>query len=114
MNNFGTRLKTLRKENKLTQNELALKSNISRSNINTWETGRSLPLPDGLIALANAFECSIDYLLGRESEDGTIIIESNNKTNLTVKENTLLSYFRQMNEDTKDIAIGILKGIVNT
>lgn len=113
MNNFGTRLKTLRKENKLTQNELALKSNISRSNINTWETGRSLPLPDGLIALANAFECSIDYLLGRESEDGTIIIESNNKTNLTVKENTLLSYFRQMNEDTKDIAIGILKGIVN-
>lgn len=113
MNNFGTRLKTLRKENKLTQNELALKSNISRSNINTWETGRSLPLPDGLIALANAFECSIDYLLGRESEDGTIIIESNNKTDLTVKENTLLSYFRQMNEDTKDIAIGILKGIVN-
>ena len=113
MNNFGTRLKTLRKENQLTQNELALKSNISRSNINTWETGRSLPLPDGLIALANAFECSIDYLLGRESEDGTIIIESNNKTDLTVKENTLLSYFRQMNEDTKDIAIGILKGIVN-
>ncbi len=113
MNNFSTRLKTLRKENKLTQNELALKSNISRSNINTWETGRSLPLPDGLIALANAFECSIDYLLGRESEDGTIIIESNNKTDLTVKENTLLSYFRQMNEDTKDIAIGILKGIVN-
>lgn len=113
MINFAERLKTIRKENGMTQMQLSEKSGLSQSNINTWERGRSLPLPDGLIALADCFNCSIDYLLGRESEDGTIIIESNNKTNLTVKENTLLSYFRQMNEDTKDIAIGILKGIVN-
>ena len=113
MINFAERLKTIRKENGMTQMQLSEKSGLSQSNINTWERGRSLPLPDGLIALADCFNCSIDYLLGRESEDGTIIIESNNQPTLTTKEKTLLNYFRQMNEDTKNIAIGILKGIVN-
>lgn len=73
MINFGDRLKTLRKNSGMTQMQVAEKTGLSQSNINTWERNRSLPLPDGLIALANCFDCSVDYLLGRESEDGAIV-----------------------------------------
>lgn len=68
---FSQRLRELRKEHGLTQQELAEKAGLSRSSINTWESSRSLPLPDGLCALANALECSVDYLLGREQEYST-------------------------------------------
>ena len=111
--NIGTNLRQLRISLGKTQEEICKLCGFKQGNYTGWETNKYIPNADSLIKLADCFGCSVDYILGRESEDGTIIIESNNKTNLTVKENTLLSYFRQMNEDTKDIAIGILKGIVN-
>ncbi len=76
MEDFASKLVTLRKNAGLTQMQLSALSGLSQSNINTWERGRSMPLPDGLIALADALNCTIDYLLGRESEDGIITIKN--------------------------------------
>ena len=105
--NFAERLKTIRKENGMTQMQVSEKSGLSQSNINTWERGRSLPLPDGLIALANCFNCSIDYLLGRDARNEAIII------NLTQEEESLLQYFRQINKETRQTIIKMLKGIID-
>lgn len=67
---FKSNLKYIRISKQLTQVELAKLAGLSQSNISGWEIGRSLPLPDGLIALARALECSVDYLVGLEEEDG--------------------------------------------
>ena len=72
---FSENIKNLRKIKGLTQYQLAVKSGLSQSNISAWERGAYEPLPDGLIKLADVFGCSIDYLLGRESEDSMIVIE---------------------------------------
>lgn len=111
MLNFSATLKTLRKEHRLTQQELADKSGISRSNINTWELGKSLPLPDGLIALADAFGCSVDYLLGRESEEGVIVVAEN--FDLSEMEKTLIKDFRLLPSRQQSGIAGLVHGMVS-
>lgn len=65
MNKFSQRLKELRKENKLTQKQLAEKLNVTDDCIYYWENNRSEPSIDYLISLANIFNVSIDYLVGK-------------------------------------------------
>jgi len=58
------RLKELRKENKLTQEQLAKKINKTRSTIAGYETERKEPDFDTLMTLATLFNVTTDYLLG--------------------------------------------------
>lgn len=55
----------LRKERRLTQNQLAHKLNISKSTLGHYEQGVSLSPPQILISMAEFFHVPIDYLLGR-------------------------------------------------
>lgn len=64
---FSDRLKALRKEANLTQQELADKVGTNRVNITKWETGRTEPSLDNVVKLANILNISTDYLLGRRS-----------------------------------------------
>ncbi|MFS9152402.1 helix-turn-helix transcriptional regulator [Streptococcus infantis] len=66
MNFFTDRLKTLRKEKKLTQKELAEQIGIKQNSYSDWETGKNEPSLENLIKLADLFEVSLDCLLGRE------------------------------------------------
>ena len=58
------RLRELRKEKGMTQNELADKVGLSRSAIAMWEVGANEPDSGMLIQLSMLFGCSVDYLLG--------------------------------------------------
>ena len=62
---FCDRLKDLRIKSPLTQKELATKLDISISAYQYYETGRNEPSIDKLIILADIFNVSIDYLVGR-------------------------------------------------
>lgn len=62
---FPDKLKTLRKEAKLTQVEISKKLNISQPAYVDWEKGRTQPTPDKLPLLAEILNTSIDYLLGK-------------------------------------------------
>ncbi|KNF08525.1 putative transcriptional regulator [Gottschalkia purinilytica] len=62
---FSKRLKQLRKEHQLTQEELAQKISKNRSTIAGYETERKEPDHETLILLADFFEVPLDYLLGR-------------------------------------------------
>jgi transcriptional regulator with XRE-family HTH domain len=64
---FGNRLKALRTQLKLTQKEVAEKLVVSRATIGKYETESAYPDFEKLVALANLFSCSIDYLLGTSS-----------------------------------------------
>ncbi|WP_270314755.1 MULTISPECIES: helix-turn-helix domain-containing protein [Streptococcus] len=61
---FPERLKALRLEADLTQQEVAEKLGISRPAYTYWEKGEKAPTPDKLPTLANLFNVSTDYLLG--------------------------------------------------
>jgi len=64
---LGDKLKELREEKKLTQADLAKLLNISPSTIGMWEQNRRSPDNEALKKLADIFEVSIDYLLGRNN-----------------------------------------------
>ncbi len=61
---FGNRLKDLRVQNKLTQKEVSEKLVVSRATIGKYETEQAYPDFEKLVALANLYNCSTDYLLG--------------------------------------------------
>ena len=65
------RLKELRKEKKLTQEELAGEIGVSKITILRWENGERQIKPDKAQALADYFGVSVGYLLGYEVNNKT-------------------------------------------
>lgn len=65
MNKFGENLKDLRAESNISRAELAKKLNVSVRLVAYWESGQRECNFDTLIAIADIFSTSIDYLLGR-------------------------------------------------
>lgn len=61
---IAERIKFLREQKGLTQAELAKKLGITRSSVNAWEMGISVPSTQYIVELANIFSVSTDYLLG--------------------------------------------------
>ena len=66
---FSERLKQLRKEKGLSQQELADMLCVVRQTVSKWEKGLSLPDADMLIKLANALGISVNELLGIQMEN---------------------------------------------
>lgn len=58
------KIKFLREQKGITQAELARKLGITRSSVNAWELGFSIPSTQYVVELANLFAVSTDYLLG--------------------------------------------------
>ena len=63
------RLKFLRKNNNLTMKELGRCLNVAESTISLYESGQREPDYQTLKKIANLFNVSIDYLLGRENTE---------------------------------------------
>lgn len=57
------RIKMLREQKGFTQTELAKRLGITRSSVNAWEMGISVPSTQYLVELAHIFTVSTDYLL---------------------------------------------------
>lgn len=64
---LGTKLKQLRDEKKLTQEAFGEEVGLTRSAIGMYENGNRLPNIELLCRIADAFDVSVDWLLGRES-----------------------------------------------
>ena len=62
---FAEKLKNLRKCKKITQEELAKIINVERSSIGKYESANTIPSNDTLIKIAEYFNVSTDYLLGK-------------------------------------------------
>ena len=90
------RLKELREERHLTQNDIAKEIKTSQTNIGRWEKELNGPAASFLIRLADFFQCSIDYLLGREDDLGNITIHTEKPAPLPQDEQELLNIYQAL------------------
>ena len=65
MNKFDSRLRELRIEKNMARAELAEKLGVSLRLISYWETGKRECSFDMLLSLADIFDTTTDYLLGK-------------------------------------------------
>ena len=61
------RVKYLREQKGMTQADLAKQLGITRSSVNAWEMGISVPSTQYIVEIANLFKVSTDYILGVDS-----------------------------------------------
>lgn len=100
MENLGTRIQELRKQNKMSQVELGQKIGVSKSQINRYEN-KEVQLPaDILNKVADLFGTSVDYLINGLSAE---------KAQATLKNAELLQQFKQVEELPKDEQNTIIK-----
>lgn len=64
---IANRIKNLREKGQLTQADLAKRLGITRSSVNAWEMGISVPSTQYVVELARLFQVSTDYILGVEA-----------------------------------------------
>ena len=96
---LGNRLKDLRYQKEITQEELGKVLNKTKNNISQYETGKRQPDNETLIKISEYFQVSLDYLLGKtdiknftsDDELKKLIIQSNiNDTDNDIR-NSLIS-----------------------
>ena len=86
-------IKQLRENAGYSQSVLAKKLNVTRSAVNAWEMGLSVPTTQYVVDMARLFRVSTDYLLGLSTET-TLVLDG-----LNVQEKKILysmvDYFNQ-------------------
>ncbi|MFV0411967.1 MAG: helix-turn-helix domain-containing protein [Oscillospiraceae bacterium] len=83
----GEKIKRLRKEQKISQEQLADTLGLSRQAVSRWETENAIPETAIIIKLSDIFHVSTDYLL-KENEDMNLPLETrigNNEAKKTKK-----------------------------
>ena len=74
---FNTRLKLLRENSNISQQTLADRIGISKSSINMYERGEREPGLETLEAIADFFNCDMDYLLGKSDTKNKYVASMN-------------------------------------
>ncbi|MHC1749432.1 MAG: helix-turn-helix domain-containing protein [Cellulosilyticaceae bacterium] len=67
-NVLGSRIKELRKQYGFSQLEFAKKLNVSNTTLSMYEAGKRIPSDEIMHKIADCFNVTIDYLLGRTSD----------------------------------------------
>ena len=116
MKEFGERLKQLRVNRSITQDELGLifESPKAQSTIGTWERGNREPSMNDLIRISEFFNVSVDYLLGLTDEITTInAYKEENPKELKdfLNKNKVLFNGSELNEEEKQRMVDILTGL---
>lgn len=96
------KLKALRRESGLTQAELAKRLKIGQTTVAAYENGAHDPNIYSLIAYADHFGCSVDYLVGREKNAAEPPLC---KRPLTDRESYLIDVYRTLSGDLKTLLV---------
>ena len=87
------KIKALREQNGFTQSDLAKKLGITRSSVNAWEMGISVPSTQYVVELANIFKVSTDFLLGIKST-ATVNVEGLSEKDVQLV-NAVIAHLRE-------------------
>lgn len=80
---LSSKIKLLREKQNLTQSDLARKLGLTRSSINAWEMGLSVPSTSYIVELSKLFNVSSDYLLGLD-ETSTLQVSGLSPKQVTI------------------------------
>lgn len=78
----------LREQNGYTQSYLAKKLHITRSSVNAWEMGISVPSTQYIVELSQFFKVSTDYLLG-VNPTATVSVSGLDDDDITLVQNII-------------------------
>lgn len=96
---FNEKLQYLRKENKLSQEQLADMLDVTRQSVSKWESGTTYPEMDKLIMLCKIFKCSLDDLTNDEITDIKELNKKNTSNNMM--SNLLNNFLEIINKTVK-------------
>ena len=106
---FATRLVQLLEERKLSKNRFAEALGISNGLPSAWINTPKKPSYENLMAMADFFHVTTDYLMGR-----TDVRTPATEHNLAKRENRLLESFRQLDEDDQLIELGRVEALADS
>ncbi len=66
---FGENLQKLRKEKKISQEQLAEQLGVTRQSVSKWESGISYPEMDKLVSICKIFNCDLDSLINKDIKE---------------------------------------------
>lgn len=90
----GAIIKKVRKQRNMTQKLLAEKVQVSPQVISNWEREYTTPDSDDIRRLAEALDCSVDYLLGVSNNINKLDSQKDSKTNdLTPYQQEVIDFF---------------------
>ena len=115
--NLGEKIKRLRKENNLSQEQLAEKLNVSRQAISKWEANKAYPDIENLILLRKIFDVTLDDLIIDENnircEYINKSIDSDNNDNSDNNDkwhNIKLNNTQKEDEEDEDLWVNLILG----
>ena len=106
-------IKTLRKQKKLTMKQLGSMIGVSDSTVSLYENDKRQPDNDTLCKLADALECTTDYLLGREIKKEIFASDNQHLIILSFDEIELVSAYREK-PDMQEVVKRVLDIKTNT
>lgn len=95
------RLRELREEKGLSQAEVAQAIGGTQSNLAKWEKGTVQPSADFVRKLAEFFNVSTDYLLGRTDDLGAVVVPGG-AAQLSADEQEILSLYAELSPSRKE------------
>lgn len=107
-NSFIAKFNELLNENGLNRKKFADKSGIPYPTVIGWTNLGRLPDYNALVTIADFFECSIDYLTGRQDDFGNIY----HSVELTDAERNLIKNYRKLNPENKQIISSLTSKLV--
>jgi transcriptional regulator with XRE-family HTH domain len=103
MSTLGSRIRHLRKERDMTQDQLAAIIHVNRATLANWEIDRATPDLATLQRLADFFNTTTDYLLGRTSDPAPPVLND-----ITPEELRHLEKRRRLAEKDKHVVDMVL------
>lgn len=106
---FSERLRLQRKASGLTQERAAALLNVERSTYAKYETGQSMPHQDTLLAVADLFQVSLDYLFGRAQGEGITsnLRDDGTLPGLTPKATAMVTVFDKLTAEQQESLLSI-------
>lgn len=93
---FSETSRALRKEKGLSQVQLAEALKVSKACISMIEIGKNEPTANTLLKYADFFQCTTDYLLGREDDFGNVVVQTEKPAPLPQDEQEMLQIYQSL------------------
>lgn len=90
--------------------QLARLASVPQSTINNWLNSNMRPNVYDLAKVADVLECSVDYLIGRENEEGHIIIADDYRPQPITR---IQSIYNKLNDKNQIQAIFYCQGLLD-